>query len=94
MVNAELAQLRQQTGNFDWEAETAGLEQAKAQLHDLDKQASSISGELSGLGKVCVPRCSIPEPLAIAVLLFQCEVVAFTCCCYDDRRTHPLLETE
>ena len=51
-VNAELEQLRQQTGNFDWDAESASLERAKAQLHDLDKQASSISGELSGLGKV------------------------------------------
>lgn len=51
-VTAELEQLKQQSGNFDWDAESAGLEQAKAQLHALDKQASSISGELSGLGKV------------------------------------------
>jgi hypothetical protein len=51
-VNKEREGLRQQTGNFDWEAEAASLEQAKAQLHHLDKQASSISGELSGLSKV------------------------------------------
>lgn len=51
-VGAQLEDLRQQCGNFDWDAESAGLETAKTKLHGLDKHASSISGELSGLSKV------------------------------------------
>jgi hypothetical protein len=61
-VRAEVEELRQASGNCDWEEAAASLEQSKAQLHDLDKQSSSISGELSGLSKVLAIDLNLDQP--------------------------------
>jgi hypothetical protein len=52
--------------NFKWDIESGHLQDLKKQKHNIDLQASAISGELSGLSKVSAQlRCRQGEKLQV-----------------------------
>jgi hypothetical protein len=51
-TDAKISKLRETTGGTDLNADSQQLERLQGQLREVENQASSLQGQLAGLGKV------------------------------------------